>query len=68
MVEDLLPFFAMVLGMVGVGITLLVVAIRRSIEDSQLPPEYRHLRDSEDRDFQRADAQNSAGRGSGFQG
>ena len=68
MLEDLLPFAFMVLGMVGVGITLLVVVIRRTMEDAKLPPEYRQMLRESDVDLQRPDAGNSAGRGSGFQG
>ena len=68
MLEDLLPFIFMVLGMVAVGITLLVVVIRRTIEDAKLPPEYRQLIRESEPDFHRPEAENSAGRGSGFQG
>jgi hypothetical protein len=68
MLEDLLPFIFMLLGMVAVGVTLLVVVVRRTIEDAKLPPEYRQLTRERDVDFHRPDPENSAGRGSGFQG
>jgi hypothetical protein len=68
MLEDLLPFAFMVLGMIAVGVTLLVVAIRRSMEDAKLPPEYMRIVRENDVDFHRPDPENSAGRGSGFQG
>lgn len=73
MLEDLLPFIFMLVGMLAVGITLVVVAIRRSMEDSALPPEYQYLQSLDRRGTdsavgQRADPADSAGRGSGFQG
>jgi hypothetical protein len=64
MLEDLMPFFFMVAGMIGVGVTLLVVTIKQSMD---LPKEYRTPRFRED-DHQRQDPETSAGRGSGFQG
>lgn len=66
MLEDLLPFIFMVGGMLAIGITLLVVTVKRQLDT---PKEYRSaLFGDNDRDRQRSDAESSAGRGGGFQG
>lgn len=68
MLEDLLPFIFMLLGMVAIGITLAVVCIRSALDrNAGLPSGYGYKRYEDERDSAR-DAGASAGRGSGFQG
>jgi hypothetical protein len=64
MIEDLLPFFFMLAGMVGIAITLIVVTIKKSMDSAN---EYRSTLYRDD-DPMRRDPETSAGRGSGFQG
>jgi hypothetical protein len=64
MIEDLMPFFFMLAGMVAIGITLIVVTIKKSMDSAN---EYRNSL-YRDEDVMRRDPETSAGRGSGFQG